>query len=497
MARACCIEGCSTAIEGTFFKFPNSRTLRRKWMDAITTKPNTKKVIEDSLICSIHFLKDEYEVIRGKTRLKAKVVPSLFVKPKSKSPDPSPTKLHKSDDNAHSTKTRTIESADSNKCIPTKPPDKDSNAMDTTNDETTRSDEFQKSLEPTAIKEISSNVEKNQRIQDHSDLEIKDIEDIITNYHIKQTIPNKIHSPENIDEPSNPSQNMNNGSIIEINDEHAEPQFIEISADKGQNGQPDGQDCLMVLENVQVEIDPNLMFPDYDDDIDENSNDSDVIDLGEKKNDPISLLTSSDEDEVIIEEPKIDTVEVSDDTDDDDVPLVKLLKTRKCKESSKKNRKSLNMQQVMWGGYEYYCVQCHFTTHSWSEYRKHKSSHSTVFEVCQLCDYTTASKSQFVRHKRKHKFEKRYQCHLCDYKAKHRMSLLYHLKTHTAVGIELEKCFSPSDKGDCVERLKQKQKHYKCDECKYKTLRRSDLKRHKRKIHQDYDDDQDVDYTPG
>jgi hypothetical protein len=40
---------------------------------------------------------------------------------------------------------------------------------------------------------------------------------------------------------------------------------------------------------------------------------------------PISLLTSSDEDGVIIEEPHIDTVEVSDETDEDDVPLTRLL----------------------------------------------------------------------------------------------------------------------------------------------------------------------------
>ncbi|CAH2267050.1 jg5619 [Pararge aegeria aegeria] len=77
MPEICCVDGCVPAKDDvTYFKFPNSRALRRKWLDAI---PSTSiKVTLDTVVCSRHFLAEQYEVVRQKRRLKAKVVPSVF-----------------------------------------------------------------------------------------------------------------------------------------------------------------------------------------------------------------------------------------------------------------------------------------------------------------------------------------------------------------------------------------------------------------------------------
>lgn len=208
-----------------------------------------------------------------------------------------------------------------------------------------------------------------------------------------------------------------------------------------------------------------------------------------RKEDPISLLTSSDEDEVIIQEPHIDTVEVSDETDEDDKPLTTLIKT--------KDKKT---EKCIWGMYEFYCVQCDFKTLAEAEFRKHmlEMEHSNTLHICPICNYTTSSKAQYSRHKRKHKEERNYRCHLCNYKARHNMSLIYHLKSHNVPAerspkFSCDKCgFSSHLKSEGLKHIKvcEEGKLY-CDSCSYSTKRKSDMRRHRMRRHSIDDEDED------
>lgn len=242
-----------------------------------------------------------------------------------------------------------------------------------------------------------------------------------------------------------------------------------------------------------------------------------------RKEDPISLLTSSDEDDVILQEPKYDTVEVSSaDTSEDDMPLVKLVKpsSKSSQPDAKKTKLSAKhtknlITKLLWGRNDFYCVQCRFTTVNASEYTKHIAIHNTlsqakqkIIQYCQDCGFTTSSKHQIQKHKQKHKNEKRYKCKKCNYSAKHEMSLVYHMKTHNKEGsneVELAICGTydatsgKSEKSKSSERSKASEtdKKYTCSNCGYRTNRRSDMRRHKKRIHgDDEDDDDDDEYVP-
>lgn len=221
-----------------------------------------------------------------------------------------------------------------------------------------------------------------------------------------------------------------------------------------------------------------------------------------RKDEPVSLLTSSDEDEVIIEEPKYDMIEVSDETDEDDVPLVQFLGLPKQAPSDIKYSET-DLTKILWGKlYEYYCMECKFKSCSKGEYKRHKLQHLKGIHVCEICSYTTASKQQFDRHNKRHKDEKKYKCHLCHYKAKRNMSLIYHMKTHDSVKIVIkngvfkcEKCgFLTCAKSDLLKHLRAcatPGKRYACDKCTYETNRRTDMERHVARRHGD-----DEEYVP-
>ncbi|XP_061385155.1 zinc finger protein 358-like isoform X1 [Danaus plexippus] len=455
----CCVERCpNTNEDKIYFPFPASKTLLRKWLDVTPTKG---RITIDSVICHQHFKEDEYDFIRGKTRLKAKVVPSVFDLRKSPSPQ----------------REATQNIVDINDEIPAATIDKNTLKTVSTIDKNIET-ENSKHHEPNGdvIERLVANSSQDNEAH-------KDIEDIITNYQIKQIRPiNRETETEKEGEVEKEGEERREKEIQnEENDvvtiEDAAPVYIEVNVDKGSDVVGD---CMMVLESVQCEVDPGL-FEEQDNDHDLDR-DSDVIDLGERKEDPISLLTSSDEDEVVIEEPHIDTVEVSDGDsehdleEEDDLPLVKLVP------HGHRNRK--------WPLYQYYCVECGFTTDDRTEYKKHRSDHTTVLEVCQVCGYTTASKAQFGRHKRKHKDEKKYKCHLCDYRARHNMSLIYHLKSHERVivngkdGYQCSKCSYRSNvKSSLVRHVRMCGGRFACEGCDYKTKRESDLRKHRLRRH--------------
>lgn len=167
-------------------------------------------------------------------------------------------------------------------------------------------------------------------------------------------------------------------------------------------------------------------------------------------------------------------------------------------------------RKFRWSLCDFYCVHCHFSTNDSLEYNKHLSTHSTVLQVCSICSYTSASKSNFARHTRNHKVEKKFKCHLCEYKARHKMSLIYHLKSHdpqelnatpTLANFICKNCnYRSSDKVKIFRHLQTCdgiKRHY-CDNCDYVTKKRSDLKRHRSRKHPEEcaDEDGDIDCEP-
>ncbi|KAJ8703839.1 hypothetical protein PYW07_013133 [Mythimna separata] len=73
----CCVQGCEVTSEETYyFEFPTSRILRRKWLELI---PIPGKLPLGTVVCSRHFSAEDYESVRGKVRLKRKVVPSRLL----------------------------------------------------------------------------------------------------------------------------------------------------------------------------------------------------------------------------------------------------------------------------------------------------------------------------------------------------------------------------------------------------------------------------------
>lgn len=192
------------------------------------------------------------------------------------------------------------------------------------------------------------------------------------------------------------------------------------------------------------------------------------------------------------------------------MPLVKLVKPSSQTSNPMTAKRAKNLiSKLIWGRNDFYCMHCRFTTSNASEYSKHMSTHSKIIQLCHDCGFTTCSKHQMQRHKQKHKNEKRYRCQMCNYSAKHQMSLVYHMKTHnTAMNeVELAICgtYEPSSnlseaskssgkrKKSKKSRSSETEKKYKCNACGYKTDRSSDLKRHRRRLHEDEEDD---DYVP-
>ncbi|KAJ8705427.1 hypothetical protein PYW08_012473 [Mythimna loreyi] len=533
----CCVEGCEGTSEDTYyFEFPTSRILRRKWLELI---PIPGKLPLGTVVCSRHFHQDDYESVRGKVRLKRKVVPSLYLEQRPTTPSqiplpPSPQPLT----------TSPSPKSPKSPASPTSPRSPPKDPCDSTTVSVPSPIDAEKMIDIDIQRRIAGSVTtmlktQNGVSEDRSvgkstlatpaavpPLEHKeDIEDMITNYHIINKVPNAALLADLLP-PARGARlpptlagvglvphghtvpvEFDNDEPIEIEDKEAAPVFIEVSVDKDTSAAGAGsQDCLMLLESVQVEVDPSTLMLTHDEEYYREEETK-----ANKKDDPISLLTSSDDDDVILQEPHIDTVEVSDETDEDDMPLVKLVKktpdTSKKKQKKKsKVKKRPDIEKIMWGMYDFYCVQCHFSTENSAEYNKHVSEHSKVLHVCPICSYTSSSKSMFARHTRIHKVEKKFKCHLCDYRARHKMSLIYHLKKHDNGNVsnkdfKCKRCgFYSSDKTEVLEHLSScrkvvSEKKHVCASCDYATKKKSDLKRHISRLHPDMFEEPDPDYV--
>ncbi|KAJ2938642.1 hypothetical protein O0L34_g11970 [Tuta absoluta] len=624
----CCVDGCEAddKEDVAYFPVPVAPAQLRKWRDAI--RP-TVKLHQDSKICSKHFNKSEYEKVRGKYRLKGRVVPSVFDKIESTLSVPSQETNgadtrngRKSKDGGKRKDCAEIKDGAENKdgsenkdgaenkdssenkdgCVnkdgaenkdgcENKDGGEIKDGAESNNDEESRekgeeSEEEDGSMDVNVEMSDLLQTELHEDVEDQgctiecvpeailpeesdseteTELNKEDIEDIIANYHIQQhsklnnsygklnntdtkeretgggTETENIDSKEkqntceenqetsknqlppdkqtNKDKQSNitnlDDDDDDDDDLIEVGVEHR-PKFVEISVDAGRSdgaapgSEPATDDCMMLLENVQVDIDPTaLMLAQQQDE-----SDDDVVMETTRKEDPISLLTSSDESDVIFEEPHIDTVEVSSE-DEDDKPLVALVKRK---------TKPTKLTRMLWGNLtEYYCYQCKFTTLSKTESERHKLQHSTstnskILFVCEVCNFTCASKSVFSKHKKRHREEKRYKCKYCEYRARHSMSLVYHLKSHQEVtgtidvdDITIEdikdkyKCsdcrFVTSSRKEIIRhaescdrgqgKVKVRMTTHFCNLCKYSTKRKSDLRRHRERKHLNEFDDYD------
>ncbi|XP_063836736.1 RNA polymerase-associated protein LEO1-like [Ostrinia nubilalis] len=274
-------------------------------------------------ICSRHFLDEEWECVRGRVRLKRAVVPSLFddvEKEDNKSPDL--TEAVPNIDKNHEDKEKSKENENTQK--DTIDPTKDKDPNKEGNDSEEEKSDKEKDKEVTSLlsngsdervqdskeKEVRSSKSVNSRTssdkckestpklpsgpRDIDKDKVEDIEDLLTYYHIKQ---NNIHQTDDVtarngtaeDRDGTGSNRNGTGSNrngtgtnrngtgmnreteveqIEIEVEpiqaESDPVFIEISVDKDRPAGGDTGDCLMVLESVQVDIDPSALLPDPD-----------------------------------------------------------------------------------------------------------------------------------------------------------------------------------------------------------------------------------------
>ncbi|XP_050676392.1 uncharacterized protein LOC126973239 [Leptidea sinapis] len=515
MVEQCCVDGCLNSTDDvSYFKLPVSRTQRRKWLDAINSG---FKLTDDAMVCSKHFEPDNYILVRGRRRLKPKVVPSLFEK-KRCLPDDAKDKTvgveqhdvpiefaseiaEKQDDVAKDVGERLREEAEvegtgrelENSDVADKPSEeeltnkkeKQQTAGDNTND--TSEDERKPLIEGENAEVERREEEKAKKLENkpnHIDEDVvevqqsptkllpvldsmyKDLEEVIKNYQIKQTRPLSELLRERDEDMRMAHDRAERADATS---------FVEVEIKEGRGQGSGDRDCLMLLENVQVEIDPaNLLLCDRDSDVEQVGLDStsDVIHLGKRKENPISLLTSSDDDDVIIEEPHIDTVVVSDATDEDDLPLLKLVKRKK-----KQSQKSAAIAKIM-TYCQYECIKCHYCTNSLADYKSHITTHFQIVMYCQTCNFATPSEAVMGAHKSKHHLDKKgvklvqkYKCPLCEYRARHHMSLVYHLETHKNEGT----CSASANANECKM----------CPYCNHYSSRKRDLKRHLRAQHAD------------
>ncbi|XP_063544195.1 zinc finger and SCAN domain-containing protein 10-like [Cydia strobilella] len=537
--------------------FPRSGALLAAWIEA-TGAPGGD-------VCSAHFTDADYKSMRGKRRLLGTAVPSVFVsKPSTENGNiTDPTKDTNKNANTNPKNKKAKEKKSTKKAKADSTTDNinkiatDNNAIDK-DESTTDTDVTENNVENgESSQETRQGGEENGKqdkngVIENDQPEVNDIEDMITNYQIKQPpladrlnpdpledlIPailekqsvQELQATEQVDiEVEIQEETRNNENTQEVaqgkldvnqlanhianklDNQLAQimataPVFIEVAVDQNDTRAESPQDCLMLLESVQCDIDPSsLMLPEHGPDTD---SDMEIVETDNKTTEdpnPISLLTSSDEDEVIIEEPHIDTVEVSDETDEDDRPLQRLIKEKPKQKKPEKKKKKGNFEYFVHSS-PYYCVQCDFRTDNEAEFIRHNIElghiNSTTIQVCSTCNYTTASKAQYSRHKRKHRDERNFKCHLCNYKARHSMSLIYHLRCHDPVEKKQEKftcdkCgFSSNVKSEALNHLKNKScegNKYSCDQCSYSTKRRNDLRRHRLRRHSV--DDSDEDFT--
>ncbi|XP_045541007.1 uncharacterized protein LOC106716402 [Papilio machaon] len=473
MAKSCCVDGCF-AKDVVYFRFPNSRTQCKKWIEAINL---TSKPSYNSVICSDHFRPDDYGVVRGKVRLKPKVVPISQNEQQN-------LNVTTKNNNSNKENTDSLDNQKIRNCKQKEKTEERKNVVEDVNGdekkdtrgkretkamrETKETEDMRKRKDTTdgkdindtrdtssdddeplskhcstrdSLKKLSESIKQVDLNSNTNASTENDIEDMLTSYSIKQ---NKNVTDRQIDELNREEIVGENVVNLSTQENEPAPVFIEVAINEEQNNRDTGspRDCLMLLESVQVELDPNeLMMSDLEDN----------GPCGDQPEDPISLLTSSDDDDVIIEEPHIDTVEVSDATDEDDVPLVKLVpKTVRLR--PRWRAPNPFYRKDTWGMYQYFCPQCNYRTPSKSEYKVHTIEHSTAVLVCHRCAFTTSSKVQYTRHMRRHKDARRFKCHLCSYKAKYQMSLVYHLKCHESVG---DKCMFKCDKCDYVSSVKR------------------------------------------
>lgn len=85
MEKKCCVKNCRTnsgknTKDILFFKFPKARNQRKVWEKAINVR--CFKSNNATLLCSRHFLENNFHTIRGRSVLKKSAVPSLELNPK-------------------------------------------------------------------------------------------------------------------------------------------------------------------------------------------------------------------------------------------------------------------------------------------------------------------------------------------------------------------------------------------------------------------------------
>ena len=87
----------------------------------------------------------------------------------------------------------------------------------------------------------------------------------------------------------------------------------------------------------------------------------------------------------------------------------------------------------------------------------YKSKHEDIFN-CDICDFITVSRGLFGAHTKSEHKGRTYNCGFCEYKPNQRYKLDRHFE---------------------AKHIEEKEKEFKCDQCKYETTRPDTLAQHK------------------
>ena len=135
------------------------------------------------------------------------------------------------------------------------------------------------------------------------------------------------------------------------------------------------------------------------------------------------------------------------------------------------------------------CDQCEYETGQKVSLRRHQlAMHYGYTLQCdeEGCNKTFRWEADLRRHKDSKHYGIKFKCDLCEKMYSDQRALVYHFKSvHEKV---MEKCpiceFETSDK---MKMLHHKKKHdecfFKCEDCAYKTVRGSDMHRHRNEVH--------------
>lgn len=437
------MDGCHVTeldATATFHKFPRNSCLKKRWEAVVPLRENSADV---PIVCNSHFLDSDYRTCRGKKILYIDSIPSVFPPRLTDEVAVNGESGQEKDEGEveeHRTSRKRRRKTVVHKNKRDSSTDSDTSSFSGLSKKCKRNEKYVNEL---------VNGDKEEKKEDN-DAQVAEAangvesELINMNMDLEATIPSflildvhqKIKNRE-----SNP---------ISFN-EHPEP-VVPV-------------DTELNVEKLEVSIDPSLLMmnePVIEASIDLSQHDN----TPERDKTPVAVieLVTSDEDDVILQEPKYDLIEVSDETDEENVPLVTIKNKHKTKHKE--------------FAFKYCCTLCTFKTNDINQHYLHFRTHPDVVSSCPFCDFVSSDAKEFREHVVSHEADDaEVKCHLCPYVSKTVSVLLYHLDNHIQLKCEFCK-YVTIDKGILSKHEKMHRKRYKCRVCQKSYSTKSSRNKH-------------------